>query len=166
MKRDVDFTDTNYESAKPEQIEARMKDLPEFEVAEVVESEHRLSGELVKTVDVNYTEDEESNFKQASEAMSRLAEKTESIVDELVSLARTSESARVYEVLAQHVKITADLHKDAMDIMERKAKLAKMKGDAIKGDQPTINNPQQINIYSGSTADIIKMITDATKAKE
>lgn len=99
----------------------------------------------------------DDDFDLARETMRNLIHKNDAVLNDLVDLARNSESARVYEVAGQLIKTQAEMAKDLMT-------LHKQKKD-IEGDSESTTIKTQNNIvFAGSTSELLKVIS-AERAK-
>ncbi len=96
------------------------------------------------------------DFELARNTMRDLIAKNSSVLDNLVDLARNSESARMYEVAGQLMKTQSEVAKDLMT-------LHKQKKDA-EVDSPSKISTQNNIVFAGSTSELLKMIS-AERAK-
>lgn len=105
----------------------------------------------------NSEDKKEDDFDLARNTMRDLIYKNDSVLQDLVDLARNSESARAYEVAGQLIKTQSDIAKDLMSLHKQKKDV-----DGDSGDQhiKTQNNI----VFAGSTSDLMKIIS-AEKAK-
>jgi hypothetical protein len=101
---------------------------------------------------------EKNDYEYARQNMYDIIEKGSSALEDIVDIAKQSESPRAFEVVTNLIKTLADANKDLME-------LAKKNKELIKSDQPddgpkTVNN----NLFVGSSSELLKMIKD--KANE
>lgn len=75
-------------------------------------------------------------------------------LDDVISLARSSEHPRSYEVAGQIMKTMSDVAKDLLTLKKQKLELETPKGGA---QNPQIAQQNNI-VFAGSTEDLIKMI--------
>lgn len=100
---------------------------------------------------------QEDDFELARVTMRTLIQKNNSILDNLVDLAKNSESARVYEVTGQLMKTQSEMAKDLLTLHKQKKEIT---GEASSQNIGTQNNI----VFAGSTSDLMKMIS-AERAK-
>lgn len=84
------------------------------------------------------------------QALRDIIEKGRDAIDEVINLAKSSESPRAYEVLAEMIKTVSDSSKDLL-------LLQKIKKDAMrekKSDAPRTQN----NLFLGTTTELMKMM--------
>lgn len=99
----------------------------------------------------------EDDFELARDTLRNLIHKNDSVLSDLVEIARNSEHPRAYEVVGQLVKAQSDIAKDLMNLHKQKKE--------ISGEDVQQNIKQQNNIvFAGSTSDLMKMIS-AQRAK-
>jgi hypothetical protein len=94
---------------------------------------------------------QEDDFDLARDTMKNLIHKNNSIIDNIVELAKNSESARVYEVAGQLMKTQSDMAKDLMSLHKQKVDLT--------GEAPAKNITNNNIVFAGSTSDLMKMIS-------
>ena len=92
----------------------------------------------------------EEDYKYARENLKGIIENGNMALQELTSIASTSESPRAFEVVAQMVKNLADVNKDLLEI-QRKLKTLK---DGEQKDPKNVTNA----LFVGSTAELQKII--------
>lgn len=93
----------------------------------------------------------EDDFDLARDTMRKLISKNDSVLSDLVELARNSESPRAYEVAGQLIKTQAEMAKDLLTLHKQKKE--------VDNDKTDNNIKTQNNIvFAGSTADLLKMI--------
>lgn len=94
----------------------------------------------------------ESDFDFSRDTIRELIDKNNSVIDDMISIARSSETARPFEVVGQLVKTQSELAKDLLQIHKQKKE--------IKAEDPK-NIKQQNNIvFNGSTSDLMKLINN------
>ena len=75
-------------------------------------------------------------------------------IEDIVDIAKQSESPRAFEVVTNLIKTLADANKDLMELAKKNKELNK---DDQKDNGPqTVNN----NLFVGSSAELLKMIKD------
>lgn len=99
----------------------------------------------------------ESDFDLARDTLRDLIAKNNAVIDDIVSLARSSETARPFEVAGQLLKTQSEIAKGLVDLHKQKKDIDDDQG----GD--TIQTQNNI-VFAGSTSDLMKMIS-AEKAK-
>lgn len=98
----------------------------------------------------------EDDFELARDTLRNLIHKNEAVLTDLISLARSSEHPRAFEVVGQLVKAQSDIAKDLMGLHKQKKEVS---------DEEVTNIKQQNNIvFAGSTSDLMKLIS-TQKAK-
>ena len=109
--------------------------------------------DLLPVPTVDSVERKEDDFDLARNTMRSLIQKNETVLSDLVDLARNSESARVYEVAGQLIKTQAEMAKDLMTLHKQKKEV-----DGDKSDSQQNIKTQNNIVFAGSTADLMKMI--------
>lgn len=105
---------------------------------------------IVESIPIDPKKDD---FDLARETLVNLIAKNQDALDNIIHIAKNSESARTFEVAGQLIKTQADIAKDLMELHKRKKDL--------DGESSTNNIKQQNNIlFSGSTAELMKMLND------
>jgi hypothetical protein len=109
--------------------------------------------DMLPVVSVPGVEEREEDFDLARSTMRNLINKNEAVLNDLVDLARNSESARVYEVAGQLIKTQAEMAKDLMTLHKQKKE--------VEGDRSESQNIKTQNniVFAGSTSDLLKMIS-------
>lgn len=98
----------------------------------------------------------ENDFDLARETLRDLIHKNDTVLNDLISIARNSEHPRAFEVVGQLVKAQSEIAKDLMGLHKQKKEIS---------DEETTHIKQQNNIvFAGSTSDLMKLIS-AQKAK-
>jgi hypothetical protein len=100
---------------------------------------------------------EKNDYEYARQNMYDIIEKGQSALEDIVDIARQSESPRAFEVVTNLIKTLADANKDLMDLAKKNKELSKP--DA-SNENKTVNN----NLFVGSSSELLKMIKD--KANE
>lgn len=99
----------------------------------------------------------EADFDLARRTYRSLIERNDEVIDEIVRIAKNSESSRAFEVAGQLLKAQADITKELLNSHKQKKD--------IDGESGNNNIKTQNNIvFAGSTSDLMKMIS-AEKAK-
>jgi hypothetical protein len=93
----------------------------------------------------------ESDFDLARDTLRDLIAKNNAVIDDIVSLARSAETARPFEVAGQLLKTQSEIAKGLMD-------LHKQKKD-VDQDIPEKIQTQNNIVFAGSTSDLMKMIS-------
>ena len=92
----------------------------------------------------------ENDYTYARQNLYQIIESGGSALDELVHLAKASESARAYEVVSQLVKTLSDANKDLLEIQNKVKRL--------RGDEQSNNTKINNALFVGSTAELQKFI--------
>jgi len=96
--------------------------------------------------------DTDSDYELARNTLREVINKGTSALDDVITLARSSEHPRSYEVAGQIMKTMSDVAKDLLA-------LQKQKQDIDKPLKETQQIAQQNNIvFAGSTEDLLRMI--------
>ena len=85
-------------------------------------------------------------------------EKGQEAIDGILELAQESDMPRAYEVAGQLVKSVSDATDKLMDLQK---KLKDVEEESVQKGPSTVNN----SLFVGSTADLAKMLKEATKAQ-
>lgn len=95
----------------------------------------------------------ENDLAVARETMHRVLTKAEDALDDVLKIARASESARSFEVAGQMVKTMADLTNQLVDL-HKKAK------ELEDEDKPTqvVQNIENQNVFTGSAAELMQQV--------
>lgn len=111
----------------------------------------------IQKIEESNPDKKESDFDLARETLRDLIAKNNTVLDDIISIARSSESARSFEVAGQLIKAQSEIAKDLMTLHKQKKE--------VSGESQDQKIQQQNNIvFAGSTADLMKMIS-AQKAK-
>jgi hypothetical protein len=125
-------------------------------LAEVRDEEHNLPAEVEETsVPTIVSEEDDENIEDletARQNIKGIIETGEDALQEMLSIAKQSESARGFEVVSTLMKTLLDANKDFVDVSTKK-KFAKEEVAAPRQEQNVTNNNLII-----STADLLKMI--------
>jgi hypothetical protein len=96
------------------------------------------------------------DFDLARQTLRTLIQKNDAVISDIVSLARSSEHPRAYEVAGQLIKAQSEIAKDLMGLHKQKKE--------ISSDEPSHIQTQNNIVFAGSTSDLMRMIS-AQKAK-
>lgn len=103
----------------------------------------------------------ENDFEQSRLALKNMIKKSQEIVDEMIAIARSSESPKAYETASKLIQSVTGAAKTLLEIQ----KLQKDIKEPSKTDIPKIENQQNnINnniVFNGTTEDFIKMLRKA-----
>ena len=105
----------------------------------------------IKKIEETNADKKESDFDLARDTLRDLIAKNNAVIDDIVSLARSSETARPFEVAGQLLKTQSEIAKGLVD-------LHKQKKD-IDQDEPGKIETQNNIVFAGSTSDLMKMIS-------
>jgi len=97
------------------------------------------------------TQQLENDYTYARQNLYQIIEAGGSALDELVHLAKASESARTYEVVSQLVKTLSDANKDLLEIQNKVKKLR-------QDENGKVTNNVTNALFVGSTAELQKFI--------
>jgi gas vesicle protein len=96
----------------------------------------------------------EDDFDQARQALKNMLRKGQDVVEDMASIAKQSDHPRAFEVTGQLIKTVAETAKDLMALQKQKKELSA----PAAGDIPKQIGTQNNIVFSGSTADLIKML--------
>jgi len=105
----------------------------------------------IQKIEDTSNDKKESDFDLARDTLRDLIAKNNAVIDDIVSLARSSETARPFEVAGQLLKTQSEIAKGLFD-------LHKQKKD-IEQDEPGKIETQNNIVFAGSTSDLMKMIS-------
>ena len=112
---------------------------------------------LIKDVEVlkpdTKNDDIESDYKYARENLYNAIERGSDALEELVEIAKQSQSPRAFEIVGQMIKTLTDSNKDLLEI-QKKVKDLKRE-DKSKGPNNVTNA-----LFVGNTAELQKMLKD------
>jgi hypothetical protein len=131
--------------------------ITEFLDLEVITPEEKKSDALLPVLthpENEPTEDEKSDYKLSRDTLHNIIEKGNLVLEDMMVLARESESPRVYEVLATMMKTMSDSTKDLSELHKRVRETRLVKKDA-KIDETNISVDKAV--FVGTTADLLKM---------
>lgn len=92
-----------------------------------------------------------NDYEYARRNLYDIIEKGSHALDDIIDIAKQSESARAFEVVTNLIKTMAEANKDLMSLAKTKKELDQ---ENISGDGKTVNN----NLFVGSTTELLKMI--------
>ena len=123
-------------------------DLPETKPMVEVIDESRVTPMPKATID---QDDVMDDYHYARENLKNIIDSAQQSIDDLSSIASTSESPRAYEVLSDLMKTLVNANKD---LLELQRKVKQLKDD---GEKPSnVTNA----LFVGSTAELQKLIKD------
>jgi hypothetical protein len=99
---------------------------------------------------------ENNDYEYARQNMYDIIEKGQSALEDIVDIARQSESPRAFEVVTNLIKTLAETNKDLLELAKKNKDITKQENS--EGPQ-TVNN----NLFVGSSAELLKMIKDQQK---
>ena len=101
--------------------------------------------------------DANADYEFARQKLYDMIEMGQDALNDIVDIAKQSESPRAFEVAANLIKTLADTNKDLLELAKKNKEL----NNNENSDNPkTVNN----NLFVGSSAELLKMIKD--KANE
>lgn len=110
----------------------------------------------VEKIEETSTVKKDSDFDLARDTLRDVIAKNNLVIDEMISIARSSETARSFEVAGQLLKSQSEIAKDLLELHKQKK--------AIDGEVEQKFNQTNNIVFAGSTSDLMKMIS-AEKAK-
>ena len=99
----------------------------------------------------------EADFELARKTYRNLIKKNDDVIEEIVRIAKNSESSRAFEVAGQLLKAQADITRELLNSHKQRKEID---GESANNNIKTQNNI----VFAGSTSDLMKMIS-AEKAK-
>ena len=106
----------------------------------------------------NITDDVTKDYEYTRGNLYSIIEKGQEAINGILELAQESEMPRAYEVAGQLVKSVSDATDKLMDLQK---KLKDVEEESVQKGPSTVNN----SLFVGSTADLAKMLKEATKAQ-
>ncbi len=103
--------------------------------------------------DVGLSEEEKEDYVLSRNTLHNIIDKGNTILDDMMVLARETENPRVYEVLATMMKTMSDSTKDLSELHKR-TRENRVKKDA-KVDETNISVDKAV--FVGTTADLLRM---------
>lgn len=131
---------------------------------EILPPEENNSDVLLPVVQANEQElshDEKEDYNLSRRTLHNIIEKGNTVLEDMLSLARESESPRMYEVLSTMMKTMSDSTKDLSELHKRtrENRLASKAGNKdAKVDETNITVDKAV--FVGTTADLLKMKKD------
>ena len=110
----------------------------------------------IEKIEETNPDKKESDFDLARDTLRDLIAKNNTVLDDIISIARSSESARSFEVAGQLIKAQSEIAKDLMTLHKQKKE--------VSGESEQKIQQQNNIVFAGSTADLMKMIS-TQKAK-
>ena len=103
-------------------------------------------------------DDIEKDYEYTRGNLYSIIEKGQEAINGILELAQESDMPRAYEVAGQLVKSVSDATDKLMDLQK---KLKDVEEESVQKGPSTVNN----SLFVGSTADLAKMLKEATKAQ-
>ena len=128
-----------------------------FDVATEVVADVKKVGIQKPPVDRDKT-DIRNDYEYTRGNLYSIIEKGQEAINGILELAQESEMPRAYEVAGQLVKSVSDATDKLMDLQK---KLKDLEEETVQKGPSTVNN----SLFVGSTADLAKMLKEATKAQ-
>ena len=128
-----------------------------FDVASEVVADVKKVGIQKPPLDRDKT-DIRNDYEYTRGNLYSIIEKGQEAINGILELAQESEMPRAYEVAGQLVKSVSDATDKLMDLQK---KLKEVEEETVQKGPSTVNN----SLFVGSTADLAKMLKEATKAQ-
>lgn len=169
MNEQRDFTGTIFESTDVKDVLKILDLIPEtVTTEEVAESDYTIDASIAEEMQEKAEARElvaarareqalEDDFKEAKSNLRSLAERQKEVLDDLIALAKASDSPRAYEVVATMLKTFSDLEMSILDLHGKKADIDK-KTNAPAQQAGVINNVQ--NNFTGTTKEINALLRE------
>ena len=116
-----------------------------IESAKPITTEHPVVNEPLSDV-----KDKDNDFDLARKTLRGLISKNEEVLDNIISLAKSSETPRTFEVAGQLLKTQSEMAKDLMELHKQKKDIEK--------EEPKKIGTQNNVVFAGSTAEIMKLL--------
>jgi hypothetical protein len=110
------------------------------------------SGRLTSVLPVLKAE-KNDDYEYARRNLYDVIEKGNNALEDIMDVAKQSESPRAYEVVTNLIKTMVDANKDLLT-------LAKTRKELEKYEEPEQKNITNNNLFVGSSAELLKMIKD------
>ena len=124
-------------------------------MAEILQGHHDRIDHLTPVEEVISDSNIEEDYNYARENLKSIINSAQSSIEDLSSIASTSESPRAYEVLSALMKTIVDANKDLLEL-QRKVKLLKDEGPSKPSN---VTNA----LFVGSTTELQKLIKQETE---
>ena len=128
-----------------------------FDVASEVVADVKKVGIQKPPVDRDKT-DIRNDYEYTRGNLYSIIEKGQEAINGILELAQESDMPRAYEVAGELVKSVSDATDKLMDLQK---KLKDVEEETVQKGPSTVNN----SLFVGSTADLAKMLKEATKAQ-
>ena len=138
------MTKTNLEKSMEELL-----DLPS-ETTSIQEKIHK-NAPTTEVIEPELEDRAENDYEYARQNLKKIIETGNMALQELSSIASTSESPRAFEVVAQMVKNLSDTNKDLLELQK---KLKTLKAEEEKNSPNNVTNA----LFVGSTSELQKLI--------
>lgn len=99
------------------------------------------------------------DYEYARNNLYNIIEKGQNALDDIIDIAKQSESARAFEVVTNLIKTMTDANKDLLSLAKAQKELEK---DSDTPDKQITNN----NLFVGSSTELLKMIKNNQNATE
>lgn len=103
----------------------------------------------------------ESDFEQVRNNIHEIIRNGKSSLDDVLSLAKMSDSPRAYEVAAQMIKTLVDANKDLMDLHK---KIKEVSDDKNRSTEYNSSTNIENAIFVGSTTELQKLVNSRNKS--
>jgi len=121
--------------------------------------------EIIETDDNTDAEKIENDFDLGRDSLHDLIEKSEEVIEDMMSIARQSQHPTAYATLNQMLKTQADLHKDLMSMHSKKKNLLKNGRENKKTETEGETTTNQ-NIFVGTTAEFAALVDQLKENKD
>lgn len=123
---------------------------------------NKLSSNLPKEPPKPMTREEEaeSDYEYARKNMYDVIEKGTHALEELLSVATSSQHPRAFEVLSTTMKTLVDANKELVQLSKKKADEERNSDDLQAGSGGNVTNN---NLFVGTTHDLLKVLADMRK---
>jgi hypothetical protein len=116
----------------------------------IVEDEKEV--EIMEPVKKVVAPQQNNDYEYARRNLYDVIEKGQSALEDIIDIAKQSESARAFEVATNLMKTMVDANKDLLELAKKKKDLEKEDNDS--GNKNVTNN----NLFVGSSTELLKLI--------
>lgn len=150
-----------HQKSKSDMLTALAGNIP----AEIITANAMPTSEFQKPSESELAKDSEEDYEFSRSRVKKLAETSDEAISMMLNLASDSEHPRAFEVLANLIKTAADVNNQLQLLQRDRKKLIIepiKKGEVIPITSTTNNNV----IFSGTTSDLQKFLSDRKKASQ
>jgi regulator of replication initiation timing len=132
-------------------LEKTMEDILDLSPEAASMKEVLTNGEILPAREMNSDNITDEDFEYARDNLKGIIDNGQQVIEELSSIASTSESPRAFEVLSALMKTIVDANKD---LLELQSKVKRIKKDSIEIQPKNVTNA----LFLGSTKDLQNLL--------